>query len=306
MEIVQVYVDEDEEEEFYACKWSINESIGSPLLLLAGKKGVLRILDCKEEKLVETMTAHGHCINDIAVFPSRPHLALTASKDESLRLWNIATKTCVLIVAGEGGHTAEVLAADCHLNGEQFLSCGMDNCVKIWSLKAYEDAIQKSTSWSRKNQNFPTKYSYYPMFSSTWIHGNYVDCVRWYGDLILSKSVDNRIVLWKPEELPENGWETSCKFVILMEFHLQAADIWFIRFSLDFKYKVLACGNRAGKIYTWDMEAAPEQLQLKLVHKDCKSVVRQTAVSFDGSVIVASCEDGTIWRWDKEPSKMRG
>lgn len=32
------------------------------------------------------------------------------AQDESLRLWNIQTKVCLLIVAGEGGHTAEVLA----------------------------------------------------------------------------------------------------------------------------------------------------------------------------------------------------
>ncbi len=27
--------------------------------------------------------------------------------------------------------------------------------------------------------------------------------------------------------------------------------------------------------------------------------VRQTAVSRDGRIVLASCEDGTIWRWDK-------
>ena len=26
--------------------------------------------------------------------------------------------------------------------------------------------------------------------------------------------------------------------------------------------------------------------------------VRQTAVSYDASTILACCEDGTIWRWD--------
>ena len=34
--------------------------------------------------------------------------------------------------------------------------------------------------------------------------------------------------------------------------------------------------------------------------------VRQTAVSYDASIILACCEDGTIWRWDSaatpEPS----
>ena len=32
------------------------------------------------------------------------------------------------------------------------------------------------------------------------VHWDYVDCVRWLGDLVLSKSVGNRIVLWMPDE----------------------------------------------------------------------------------------------------------
>ena len=27
--------------------------------------------------------------------------------------------------------------------------------------------------------------------------------------------------------------------------------------------------------------------------------VRQTAISWDGAIVLASCEDGTIWRWDR-------
>ncbi|GMH38145.1 hypothetical protein BSKO_06029 [Bryopsis sp. KO-2023] len=301
IEVVQVYVDEDPDEEYYACKWTVNEATSSPILLLAGKKGVMRVVDCGETKLLETMVGHGHCINDIAVFQRSPSLVLTASKDESLRLWNIRTKVCVVIVAGEGGHTAEVLAVDCHLNGDRFLSCGMDNCVKIWSLKSFRDVIEESHKWdaSTAKVNFKTKHSYYPTFSSSWIHGNYVDCVRWYGDLVLSKSVDHRIVMWHQEDIPKNDWETGSKFVILMEFAISCADIWFIRFSLDFSFRLLACGNRTGKVYLWDMGESPLKEPLRLASKECKSVVRQTAISSDGSIVLASCEDSTIWRWDR-------
>ncbi len=35
--------------------------------------------------------------------------------------------------------------------------------------------------------------------SSKQIHSNYVDCVRWLGECVLSKSVDNRVILWRPD-----------------------------------------------------------------------------------------------------------
>ena len=39
-------------EEFYVCKWSVDPKTGSPLLLLAGHKGVIRVVDCGSATLV--------------------------------------------------------------------------------------------------------------------------------------------------------------------------------------------------------------------------------------------------------------
>ena len=30
------------------------------------------------------------------------------------------------------------------------------------------------------------------------VHADYVDCVQWVGNLLVSKSTSNKVVLWKP------------------------------------------------------------------------------------------------------------
>ena len=79
------------------------------------------------------LTGHGNSVNDLKVHSKHPSLILSASKDESVRLWNMQTGVTVLIFGGSGGHGNEVLSCDFHpLKEWQFASCGMDNAVKAW------------------------------------------------------------------------------------------------------------------------------------------------------------------------------
>lgn len=38
------------------------------------------------------LEGHGSSINDIAVHPDLPNLVVTASRDQSLRMWNLRTR----------------------------------------------------------------------------------------------------------------------------------------------------------------------------------------------------------------------
>eukprot|EP00877_Chromochloris_zofingiensis_P000785 jgi/Chrzof1/10707/Cz05g09160.t1 len=114
IEVVQVYTDADVEEDYFACQWSIHEATGAPLVLIAGKQAIIRVIDCSSQTVVESFKGHGKDVHDIAVHPQRPHLFLTASKDHSIRLWNILTRCCVLLMKGEGGHNNEVISVVRH------------------------------------------------------------------------------------------------------------------------------------------------------------------------------------------------
>ena len=86
-------------EEYYACTWSLDVDSGAPLLLLAGKNGVLVVVNVATGSLETCFEGHGSSINDVAVHPAQPQFVATASRDHSLRLWNLRTRW----VGGWGG-----------------------------------------------------------------------------------------------------------------------------------------------------------------------------------------------------------
>jgi polycomb protein EED len=50
--------------------------------------------------VTRTIIGHGNSINDIHFHPVDLSLLLTASKDESVRLWNVTTGVCIAVFAG--------------------------------------------------------------------------------------------------------------------------------------------------------------------------------------------------------------
>ena len=90
----------------------------------------------------------------------------------------------------------------------------------------------------------------------------------------------------------------------VQEFPLKDADVWFIRFGMDFGCNTLACGNRIGDVFVWrpHSQLSPPLLLGKLQDKACRTAVRQTAVSRNGKIILAACDGGTVWRWDARDS----
>jgi hypothetical protein len=162
----------------------------------------------------------------------QPALVLSASKDESIRLWNVYTACCVAIFAGDQGHRDEVLSIDVHLLGNVFASCGMDNTVKVWSLEgtahtgrrvaravdqsfcystqvggaapaaaaradrraaaagplaallpgqSHDDGAGTGAAAASPRKRFQTLQEQFPLFSTSHVHSDYVDCVRWVG-----------------------------------------------------------------------------------------------------------------------------
>lgn len=119
-----------------------------------------------------------------------------------------------------------------------------------------------------------------------------------------TKSCENSIVCWKPGRLNEvnrNGAKhADSSASILHRFDFKDCEIWFIRFALDPKCRLMALGNQSGKLFIWDIDT-PDPTVIRVIpltHPKCTTAIRQTTFSRDGRILICVCDDGTIWRWD--------
>jgi len=93
---------------------------------VAGLRGIIKIFNCKEFTVSNILIGHGSSINELKIHPLDDSLCFSASKDESIRMWNIRTSVCIVMFAGDRGHREEVLSIDVHPAGLCFVSAGMD------------------------------------------------------------------------------------------------------------------------------------------------------------------------------------
>jgi len=305
--------------------WGYDRFKKKPILAAGGESGTIRLM-CPYQKVV-VKTIHGHmAVNDLKFHPLIHELLLSASRDRTLKLYNVQTDHLVAIfgLGGEKGHEDEVLSCDINMEGDKMVSGSMDHNIKIWCMNndAFNQKIKLSQTYDEKKEGkaFDTLVIAFPLFTTKMpkqVHNNFVDCCRFFGNFILSKTClapDNSIKMWQPSK-PINETCTSFGFkkkpiyefsIHDCEFKYADGGVWFLRFAMDIGQTTLAVGNDKGKTSVWNLDVDYAELELKptvLSHPLCKATIRQTALSKDGKLLICVCDDGTIWHWEKNTKK---
>lgn len=190
--------------------WSKDAATEHPLLCVSGEDSRIKILDIVTGKLARTLVGHGDMVNDLTVSPKSPTVLASASMDRSIRIWNLKPgyeKNPGAVILGGDGHTEGILSIDLHRKGRYLISGGHDTRVNLWVIpENVEQLPLPPTNGSSRNQ---VKKVNFPHFSSVEVHANYIDCIRFFEDLILSRAAEeDRILLWKID-----GFSTTDDYV---------------------------------------------------------------------------------------------
>ncbi len=236
-------------------------------------------------------------------------MLLSASKDNSIRLWNYLLSFQLAIFAGKEGHEVMVIALGWHFSGKTFCSGGGDR-IKIWEVTNDIIAINESLSVDQINK-VKTSLCPLPIYSID-VHCSYVDSVYYIGDIILSKSFNDNggeIVEWAPfrfnnqtnkenniannlQSLDSQGF---CYMIInrytfpLEKIGDKVNKIFYFKMFYNEETDSIIVGNNQGKIFLFKRKA--DLLS-------ASDYIRQDDGFYDLKPIEPSCEifiiDGTI------------
>ena len=210
---------------------------------LSGTFREIFIIDILNLNTINILYGHRNDVFDLKFNPTNSNILLSSSQDCSCRLWNIKNGNQIVLFGGPNSFHSSVYTIDFHNEGKMFVSGGVDNYIRIYVLnEKISKKIEESENFKKENNNFKTLLKNLPDFECNEIHRNYVDCVKFNGNFILSKSVDGVIKEWLPTLNKEGNYFFLINTYI---FHTNQL-IVNIDFCFEEKNNLIFVGNELG------------------------------------------------------------
>lgn len=208
-------------------------------------------------KEVRTYPGHSLAVYCCAFSPKGDQF-VTASRDRSVRLWNLRTSSCTVM---KGGHNGFVLSCDFSPKGNRVVSSSDDRTIKIWN------TLTSSKVSTLKG------------------HEDKVYCVQYNSDgkYIVSGSCDHTVRVWDAD---------ACTKVATLKGHTLA--VFSCCFSCRDRGKYVVSGSDDRLLKIWDWEAGKE-VRSMVGHI---GTVWSVKYSHNDAFIVSASMDHELKLWD--------
>ena len=101
-------------------------------------------------KNIRTLAGHDHSVSAVRFIPSTGNLLVSASRDHTLRIWDVNTGFCLQTLQG---HTAWVRDVAPTYDGRYLLSTGDDMTARLWDISSSPRAENKATMIGHEHYN---------------------------------------------------------------------------------------------------------------------------------------------------------
>uniref|UniRef100_A0A1I7TUU6 WD_REPEATS_REGION domain-containing protein n=1 Tax=Caenorhabditis tropicalis TaxID=1561998 RepID=A0A1I7TUU6_9PELO len=309
-------------EDLYQVTWCLDNHDFK--IVAGGETGKLYVIDYDEMDIDRELIGTGGSINEIRTSPVNPTMIAVASADTAIRVFDIRSPTCLLILGGRRGHRDSVLSLDWSPDGMRLMTGSFDHRVMMWDLSG--EIVQrhfKICQYDLKSDGKIRKFNFYfgdrrlqaarrvfdledhsmyivtPMRLVDNLHFDSVDCVRFYGDYCFSRSAghDSHIRFWRFGAHEQE--KIGSGVVKMVQKQVPFGHPWFSKFAVDPCNQFLATGGHGGIMHIYDMtDNTLEPMRTCVVGKK-EGMTRQVAFSNDGHFIFAVGDCGSIARMNR-------